>query len=199
VVLGMLGSLSFKAVLVWALAMVGILMLTGFLASRLIPGRRIPLVTELPPMRLPIFGNVLKKTAGRLKWYLVEVIPLFLVGTFLMFSLEKLGALPAIIRAGEPLVSGWLGLPPEASAAFVMGFLRRDFGATGLFAMSASLSPIQAVVGMITITLFIPCFASLMMMVKEQGLKTAATMVALIVPFAFLVGGLFNIALRALW
>jgi len=47
--------------------------------------------------------------------------------------------------------------------------------------------------------LFIPCFASLMMMVKEQGLKTAATMVALIVPFAFLVGGLFNIALRALW
>ncbi|TXG98268.1 MAG: ferrous iron transporter B, partial [Zoogloea sp.] len=59
--------------------------------------------------------------------------------------------------------------------------------------------PIQAVVGMITITLFIPCFASLMMMVKEQGVKTAATMVALIVPFAFLVGGLFNIVLRALW
>ncbi|MBL8451960.1 MAG: ferrous iron transporter B, partial [Zoogloea sp.] len=199
VVLGMLGSLSFKAVLIWALAMVGILMLTGFLASRLIPGRRIPLVTELPPMRLPIFGNVLKKTAGRLKWYLVEVIPLFLVGTFLMFSLEKLGVLPAIIRAGEPLVSGWLGLPPEASAAFVMGFLRRDFGATGLFAMSASLSPIQAVVGMITITLFIPCFASLMMMVKEQGIKTAATMVALIVPFAFLVGGLFRLALNVLW
>ncbi len=199
VVLGMLGSLSFTAVLVWALAMVGILMLTGFLASRLIPGRRIPLVTELPPMRLPIFGNVLKKTAGRLKWYLVEVIPLFLVGTFLMFSLDKLGVLPAIIRAGEPLVSGWLGLPPEASAAFVMGFLRRDFGATGLFAMADRLSPIQAVVGMITITLFIPCFASLMMMVKEQGVKTAATMVALIVPFAFLVGGLFNIVLRALW
>ncbi len=199
VVLGMLGSLSFKAVLIWALAMVGILMLTGFLASRLIPGRRIPLVTELPPMRLPIFGNVLKKTAGRLKWYLVEVIPLFLVGTFLMFSLEKLGVLPAIIRAGEPLVSGWLGLPPEASAAFVMGFLRRDFGATGLFAMSASLSPIQAVVGMITITLFIPCFASLMMMVKEQGIRTAATMVALIVPFAFLVGGLFRLALNVFW
>ncbi len=199
VVLGMLGGVSFTAVLIWALAMVGVLLLAGFLAAKLIPGRRIPLVTELPPMRLPIVGNVLKKTGGRLKWYLIEVIPLFLLGTFIMFALDKLGALPAIIEAGEPLVTGWLGLPKEASAAFVMGFLRRDFGATGLFAMAHELSPIQAVVGMITITLFIPCFASLMMMVKEQGTKTAMAMLGMIVPFAFLIGGLFNLALRALW
>jgi ferrous iron transport protein B len=199
VVLGMLGGVSFTAVLVWALAMVAILLLSGFLAAKLIPGRRIPLVTELPPMRLPILGNVLKKTGGRLKWYLLEVIPLFLLGTFIMYSLDKSGALPAIIEAGEPLVSGWLGLPKEASAAFVMGFLRRDFGATGLFAMAHSLSPIQAVVGMITITLFIPCFASLMMMIKEQGARVALGMVAVIVPFAFFVGGLFNILLHAVW
>jgi ferrous iron transport protein B len=198
VVLGMLGSYSFAAVLTWTVAMIGILILSGFLASRLIPGRRIPLVTELPPMRLPILGNVLKKTGGRLKWYLIEVIPLFLLGTFLMFALDKLGVLPAIINAGEPLVSGWLGLPKEASAAFVMGFLRRDFGATGLFAMAGQLEPIQAIVGMITITLFIPCFASLMMMVKEHGTRTALAMVALIVPFAFFIGGVFNFALRAL-
>ena len=199
VVLGMLGGVSFQAVLIWALAMVGVLLLAGFLAAKLIPGRRIPLVTELPPMRLPIAGNVLKKTGGRLKWYLIEVIPLFLLGTLIMFTLDKAGVLPAIIEAGEPLVSGWLGLPKEASAAFVMGFLRRDFGATGLFAMAHALSPIQAVVGMITITLFIPCFASLMMMVKEQGTKTALTMLAMIVPFAFLIGGLFNLILRAVW
>ena len=199
VVLGMLGGVSFTAVLIWVLAMVGILLLAGFLAAKLIPGRRIPLVTELPPMRLPILGNVLKKTGGRLKWYLIEVIPLFLLGTFIMFALDKLGALPAIIEAGEPLVTGWLGLPKEASAAFVMGFLRRDFGATGLFAMAHDLSPIQAVVGMITITLFIPCFASLMMMVKEQGTKTALAMLGLIVPFAFFIGGLFNLILRAIW
>ena len=199
VVLGMLGGVSFSAVLIWALAMVLVLMLAGYLAAKLIPGRRIPLVTELPPMRLPILGNVLKKTGGRLKWYLIEVIPLFLLGTFIMYSLDKTGILPAIIEAGEPLVSGWLGLPKEASAAFVMGFLRRDFGATGLFALAHSLDPIQAVVGMITITLFIPCFASLMMMVKEQGSKVALGMVAVIVPFAFFIGGLFNIVLRAVW
>ena len=150
-------------------------------------------------MRLPIAGNVLKKTAGRLKWYLIEVIPLFLIGTFLMYLLDRLGILPAIIEAGEPLVSGWLGLPKEASAAFVMGFLRRDFGATGLFMLADALSPVQAIVGMITITLFVPCFASLLMMIKERGLKTGLAMLAIIVPFAFLVGGLCNLVLTALW
>ena len=198
VVLGLLGGVGFSAVLAWSGAIVGVLLLSGWLAARLIPGRRIPLVTELPPMRLPIAGNVLKKTAGRLKWYLVEVIPLFLLGAFLMFLLDQAGFLPTIVRAGEPLVSGWLGLPKEASAAFVMGFLRRDFGATGLFAMADLLSPLQAVVGMVTITLFVPCIASLLMIVREQGLRIAASMLAIIIPFAFLVGGLLRLALTAI-
>ncbi len=199
VVLGLLGGISFTATLIWLLAMVGVLILAGLLAARLIPGRRIPLVTEMPPMRLPLAGNVAKKTLGRLKWYLIEVIPLFLLGAFIMFLLDRAGILPAIIESAEPLVTGWLGLPKEAAAAFVMGFLRRDFGATGLFALSAALTPVQAVVGMVTITLFVPCIASLLMMVKEQGLKIAAAMVALIVPFAFLVGGLLNHLLRLVW
>ncbi len=199
VVLGLLGGIAFSALLIWTVSMVAILMLAGFLASKLIPGRRIPLVTEMPPIRLPLLGNVAKKTVGRLKWYLIEVIPLFLLGTLIMFLLDRFGALPAIIRAGEPLVSGWLGLPKEASAAFVMGFLRRDFGATGLFALGHQLSPIQAVVGMVTITLFVPCIASVMMIIKEQGMKVTAAMLALIIPFAFLVGGILNHLLRAVW
>ncbi len=190
VVLGMLGAVSFNALLAWVGCVVVVLLAAGWLAARLIPGRRIPLVTELPPMRMPVAGNVLKKTAGRLKWYLVEVIPLFLIGTGAMFILDRVGILPWIVQAGEPLVTGWLGLPKEASAAFVMGFLRRDFGATGLFAMGAALDPLQTLVGMVTITLFVPCIASVLMIVKEQGLRIAAAMLALIMPTAFLVGGI---------
>ncbi len=199
VVLGLLGGISFSATLIWVISMVAVLMLAGFLAAKLIPGRRIPLVTEMPPIRLPLMGNVAKKTVGRLKWYLIEVIPLFLLGTLIMFLLNQFGALAVIIRAGEPLVSGWLGLPKEASAAFVMGFLRRDFGATGLFALSHELSPIQAVVGMVTLTLFVPCIASVMMIIKEQGMKIAMAMLALIIPFAFFFGGVLNHLLRAVW
>lgn len=198
VVLGLLGGFSFQVVLIWLAAMAAVLLFSGTIAARFVPGRRIPLVTELPPMRLPLLGNVIKKTAARLQWYLVEVIPLFLLGTFIMFVLDRLGVLPAIIRAGEPLVSGWLGLPKEASAAFVMGFLRRDFGATGLFAMGARLDPVQAVVGMVTITLFVPCIASVMTIIKEHGLKIAAAIIGVITPFAFLVGGTLNWLLRTM-
>jgi ferrous iron transport protein B len=196
VVFGLLGALSFGAAAVWGLCIALILLVTGWLAGRLVKGRRVPLVTELPPMRMPVLGNVLKKTAGRLKWYLVEVIPLFLIGTFIMFVLDRIGVLPWIVRAGEPLVTGWLGLPPEASAAFVMGFLRRDFGATGLFALGSQLSVAQAIVGMVTITLFVPCIASVMIIIKEQGWRTAALMLALIMPTAFLFGGVLNHILR---
>jgi ferrous iron transport protein B len=126
------------------------------------------------------------------------VIPLFLLGTFLMWLMDRTGVLPWIIERGEPLVTGWLGLPKEAAAAFVMGFLRRDFGATGLFALGAALSPAQTLVGMVTITLFVPCIASMLMIVKEQGAHVAALIVAMVVPLALLVGGLVRIALAAL-
>ena len=48
-----------------------------------------------------------------------------------------------MLEAGEPLVSGWLGLPKEASAAFVMGFLRRDFGAKPLLEQTDELIAIH--------------------------------------------------------
>lgn len=200
VVMGMLGRVSLTATVIWAGFVVLVLLTVGWLAARVIPGERTPLLIALAPLRVPVLGNVVTKTFARLEWYLKEVVPLFLFGTFLLFALDKLGALPWLIESGKPLVRDWLGLPAEASAAFLMGFLRRDFGATGLFALESAnlLSPRQAVVGMVTITLFIPCVASVMIIVKEHGGKTAACIVGLIFPLAFVVGGLLNRALLLL-
>jgi ferrous iron transport protein B len=43
---------------------------------------------------------------------------------------------------------------------------------------------------MVTITLFIPCMASVLMIAKERSWRTAVSMVFLIMPLAFIVGGL---------
>jgi ferrous iron transport protein B len=194
VVMGMLAGISFQAALIWSGVVVAVLLVIGWLAARVVPGDRTLLLVELPPLRWPLFSNVLMKTLARLEWYLKEVVPLFLIGTAVMFLLDKTGILDWVVRGGEPLVAGWLGLPPAASAAFVMGFLRRDFGATGLFLMSTQgmLTPLQVVVAMVTITLFIPCVASVMMIGKERSWRTAIAMVVMIIPFAFLIGGLLN-------
>lgn len=200
VVMGMLAGISLAATTIWAGVVFLLLLVIGWLAAKVVPGERTQLLVELPPLRLPVFSNVLLKTLARLEWYLKEVVPLFLLGTAILFGLDKSGLLEWLEKAGEPLVSGWLGLPPQASAAFLIGFLRRDFGATGLFLMQAQglLNPEQVVVAMVTITLFIPCVASVMMIAKERGWRAASAMVILIFPLAFLVGGLLNHVLLAI-
>ncbi|MDP1758546.1 MAG: hypothetical protein Q8K77_01945, partial [Thermodesulfovibrionales bacterium] len=92
-----------------------------------------------------------------------------------------------------------LGLPEKTTESFILGFLRRDYGAAGLFAMAEKgmLTPVQSVVSLVTITLFIPCLANFFMIVKERGMKTALGIVAVVFPFAFLGGGLLNWILRA--
>jgi len=199
VILAMLAVVPFAAGMVWFTALAAVMITVGWLAARVLPGERGAFVVELPPMRLPALENVLSKTAARVEWYLKEALPLFLVGTFLLFLLDRLKLLEVIIRAGEPLVTGLLGLPREASAAFLIGFLRRDFAATRLFDMSrsGSLDTVQIVVAMVTITLFIPCIANVFMIAKERGWKTAAAMAAFIFPLAFATGGLVRVFMQA--
>ena len=194
VVMGMLAGLSLGSALIWSGVVFLVMISVGWLAARLVPGERSQLLVELPPMRLPQLSNVVLKTLARLEWYVKEVVPLFLLGAALMYLLDISGILEVLIRFGEPLVTGWLGLPAETSAALIMGFIRRDFGASGLFVMGAQglLSPVQIVVAMVTITLFIPCIASVMMIARERGWKTALGMFIVIFPLAFGVGGLLN-------
>ena len=192
VVMGMLAAISFSAALIWLGVILLVLLLVGWLAARVIPGERSPLIVELPPLRMPVFTNVIFKTLARMEWYIKEAVPLFLLGTVLLFVLDTIHVLPALIEFLRPVVTGWLGLPSEAATALIMGFLRRDFAATGFFVMQSQghLSDLQALVSITTITLFIPCIASVFMMVKERGLRVALGMVAFIFPFSILVGGL---------
>jgi ferrous iron transport protein B len=80
--------------------------------------------------------------------------------------------------------------------AFLIGFMRRDFGA--VYILDAVMAPVpllsahQVLVAMVTITLFMPCIANFLMIAKEHGQKIAWGMAAFIFPFAFFVGGVFN-------
>ncbi len=154
----------------------------------------------MPPLRVPSLGNIVVKTLARTEWYLKEAVPLFVLGTILLWALDLAGVLPVLQRLCEPLVSGLLGLPPETADAFLIGFLRRDYGAAGLLKLQHEglLDGVQVVVSLVVITLFVPCIANFFMMIKERGLRTASAMVAFIVPFAFLVGGILNWLLRTL-
>lgn len=198
VILGMLGALSFKATLVWSGTVLLTLLFSGYLASKVIKGEKTEFFLEIPPIRRPNITNILVKTAGRIEWYLKEAVPLFILGTLILFVLHKLNLLRVLETIASPVVVNLLGLPEKTTESFILGFLRRDYGAAGLFAMAEKgmLTPVQSVVSLVTITLFIPCLANFFMIVKERGMRTALGIVAVVFPFAFLGGGLLNWILK---
>jgi ferrous iron transport protein B len=134
------------------------------------------------------------------RWFLKEALPLFALGAFVLFVMDKTGLLKHVVRLSEPLVSGLLGLPEQAATVFLMGFLRRDYGAAGLFDMArqGQLDTIQTVVGLVVMTLFVPCIANFFVMVKEQGLRNTMLMVGFILAYAISVGAILNGLFRTL-
>ena len=198
VILGMLGPYSLKVPLWWIGTVLMVLLLGGAIAARVIPGDRPDFFLELPPIRIPRLGNILMKTVSRIEWYLREAVPLFILGTFVLFLLDKLKVLGWLETAASPVIVRFLGLPAETTSAFILGFLRRDYGAAGLFELAKKgiMNEDQIIVSIITLTLFVPCLASFFMIIKERGSRTALTMFLLITVFALLVGGGVNFLLR---
>ena len=199
-ILGILGGISFAALLTLFTVVLGQMFLVGFLAARALPGERSEFILELPPIRWPHMRNVVYKTALRVRWYLAEAVPLFMIGTLLLFGLSRLGWLAAMTKGAEPLVVGVLGLPAKTAQVLIMGFLRRDYGAAGLFALahSGQLSGAQAVVALTVMTLFVPCVANFLMMIKEQGSRAAFAILAVVTVIAIGTGAGLNLAFRVL-
>ena len=198
VTLGMFASLPALYLFTWIFIIAGILILVGYLASRVIPGEGSDFILEIPPLRIPLISNVIVKTLARIEWYLKEAVPLFILGTVILFVFHKTEVLTLLERVATPLIVHFLGLPAKVTEAFLVGFLRRDYGAAGLFilAKEGQLNSHQILVSLVTITLFIPCIAQFFMMIKERGLRKALWISAVIIPIAFGVGGMVNFLLN---
>jgi ferrous iron transport protein B len=199
-ILGILGGISFGALATLFAVVLGQMFLVGFLAARILPGDRSDFILEMPPMRWPSARNVLTKTALRLRWYLSEAVPLFLIGTALLFVLDRTGGLRLIVAGGRPIVTGLLGLPAETAQVFVMGFLRRDYGAAGLFQLARAgvLTGVQAVVALTVMTLFVPCVAHFLMIIREQGTRVAVAILLFVTTVALGTGAGLHHVLRFL-
>jgi ferrous iron transport protein B len=197
-IMGILGGISVFALLTLFGVVMTQMVIVGFVAARALPGDRSDFILELPPIRLPRLRNLFTKTVLRVRWYLGEAVPLFLIGTALLFAMDRLGALGWITTAARPVVSGALGLPDDAAQVFVMGFLRRDYGAAGLFAMAhdGALSGVQAVVALTVMTLFVPCVANLLMIIRERGIRVGLAILTFVTVVAVGTGTVLNLGLR---
>lgn len=190
VILGILAAKPY-ALLTWSIFILAVFLLIGYLTAKLLPGGEPSFYMEIPPLRLPKPSNVLIKTYTRMQWYFLEIVPLFIVASVLIWIGNLTGLFQLAIKGLEPLM-GWMGLPPETAVAFLFGFFRRDYGAAGLYDLSDQLTGNQMVVAAAALTLFLPCIAQFLVMKKERGLGTTLAMSLFIFPFAFVMGFALN-------
>jgi ferrous iron transport protein B len=193
--LGVLIALMAKAggVKAWAVyvgALFTILIVLGTILNKLLPGKSTSLILDLPPMRVPNLKNIGRKTWVRTVVFLKEAAPLFMVGSLLVAFLQATHLLEAIQAALGPSIKTVLHLPAETAQVFIMGLVRRDFGAAGLYYMVNRITAVQLLTCLMVITLFVPCFASATVIWKERGVKEGLTVLAGSWLIAFGVGAL---------
>lgn len=182
-----------KALIVWIIFISFVFLFIGYLAAKVLPGEEPLFYMEMPPLRLPKLSNVLVKTYTRMEWYFAEILPLFILISILIWFGNIIGIFPILVNIFRPFVTA-IGLPEEVSEIFLFGFFRRDYGAAGLFDLvkEGILSTRQLVVAAATLTLFVPCVAQFVMMIKERGFKTAIYIAAFVLVFSFVAGYALN-------
>ena len=188
-----------EALLIWTGVIILEFGLIGYLASKILPGEAPTFILEMPPLRRPRLSNIAVKTYSRMHWYFLEVLPLFVLGSVLIWIGKLTGLFTLALKVME-YPTHWIGLPSAAAEIFLFGFFRRDFGAAGIYGMydSGALNAVQLLVAAVTLTLFMPCIAQFMMTIKERGFKTALAISGFIFPFAFFTGFLVNTLLKIL-
>ena len=156
-----------------------IMILTGTILDRLIPGRTSDLLIDLPPIRLPLLLNTFHKTFFRIAHFLKEAVPLFAFGSVMISVLNITGFLKWLQSLLSPIVVNCLHLPAQFADIFVMGLVRRDFASVGILGMAGLengariLNDAQILVASVVITLFVPCITALIVIYRERWLKEA--------------------------
>lgn len=187
VIAGLLATVGTAYAALYTAVIFAVLVLVGTLMNTMLAGQSSDLLIDLPPLRLPRLGNVVTKTWIKSYQFVKEAFPLFALGAFLISVFQVTGVLVFMQNLLMPLTVNWLNLPKESATAFIMGIVRRDFGAAGL--ADLPMTSIQTVVSLITITLFVPCIASILVIFKERSKKEGTYMWLSTWVIAFLVGG----------
>lgn len=181
--------------LIWLSVIGMVLVLTGFIMHRFLPGKSTPLLIDLPPLRFPRLKNIYHKTKTKVLFFMTEAIPAFFLAAFIVAVLQVTGCLNRIISLFEPISKTLLHLPEEVSISFILGMVRRDFGAFGL--TEVSMTPAQVTVASVVLTLFVPCIATVAVMAKEQNWKVAAGIWVSSIVLAVSIGSILAIILNA--
>ncbi|MBR0599999.1 nucleoside recognition domain-containing protein [Sinanaerobacter chloroacetimidivorans] len=171
--------------------------LLGFLLNLLLPGKIPSISLETPSLRMPDLGKIIKKTAREAVDFLQDAGPTFFLGSIAISLLDYYDGFMKLREWFAPITSGFLNLPENATNLFILSIIKRDLGAAGFYSMvnNGSFTQPEILVTLIVLTLFVPCFASQMILFKEQKAVTAILIWIGSFLLSFFVGGITSLFL----
>jgi ferrous iron transport protein B len=184
----------------WALALYAIdilvMFVMGRIALKLVPGETSGLIMEMHTFKVPSLSVAAKQTWIRTKSLIYVVFPIYIIGSAVIQALYALGLLTPVANFLAPITVVWLGLPVIAGVVLIFGAVRKEFTLLMLVALfgtnlAAVLTPIQFIILAFVSMLFIPCLATLTILLREFGWKPTASIALANIITAIFLGGIF--------
>ena len=181
------------------LVVLGLVILTGLVLSRIAPGPQLGMVLEMAPLRRPRPDMVLLKSWLRIKEFLYIAMPLLLVSSVILGLLGYFGVIATVETAFASVSEGLLGLPAYASTALLFGILRKEmaFETLVVLAGTANLNEVMTAVQLYTFaivsTLFVPCISTIAVLRRELGTRIAALITVYTVALGLGIGALIHL------
>ncbi|MDD4908475.1 MAG: ferrous iron transporter B [Candidatus Omnitrophica bacterium] len=189
-IFGLLGAFGgFYVGGVYAVLFILILVL-GVILNSTLKGYSPEFLLEIPPYRFPPLHMLGQKLFFRIKGFLIEALPVVLIGVLIINILLYLKLFDIITGIFAPIIQEVFGLPKEAIVALVIGFLRKDV-AVGML-MPLGLTAKQLFIAATLLAVSFPCVATFIVLWKELGFKSLVRSVLIMISVSIIVGAALN-------
>lgn len=190
-IFGLLGPYGIKALGILFATLFLVWLVLGFLLNKIMAGGASETFMEIPPYRIPYIRGLAKKLWMRIRSFLTEALPFVFLGVLIVNILYVSGIIGIVSKITAPVITGLLGLPKEAVASLMVGFLRKDVAVGMLLPLGLSMK--QLIIASAVLTMYFPCIATFVILLKELGVKNLIKSTGIMIVVALLVGGILNL------
>lgn len=199
IIMGLVGAfVGFWAAISIYLIELVIILLTGWMLGKGLPGEQMGFIMEMPPLRTPGIRVMAKKTWLRMKGFVYVAFPILIIGSSFLGVVDTLGLLGVFEEISRPVFVGWMGLPAFAATAFIFGILRKEMALEILAVLAGTavfidvMTPLQIYVFALVATIYVPCAATIAVIGKELGWRDMVLISGFTILLSIAVGGLAN-------
>jgi ferrous iron transport protein B len=153
-----------------------IVAIAGLILSKIMPEITPGMILEIPAYHVPSIKILLSKVWLRMKEFIVIAWPLLIVGSIIL-SLLRYYNLEVFINQLISPITLLLGLPAAVGVTLIFGVLRKELSmimlvqALGVTNISTVMSSTQIMTFTIFVLFYVPCVATIAVLIKEIGNK----------------------------